>query len=199
MKSIITIGILSLLALVLLTSCQRARTCERLSNKIINQHIKYVSKKYDLQISGVGGGNNGEKVRLAIVAFNLYERASIEEARKLFVLGSQELLNRYNWNEEIHPYLDSDPFTEENIRYSVAFYNKETGSRMLPDSLAYCFIVKNNINYCILSKELGETKRSLNTIYEEPYQEALAIIKQDFPGLLEKEEENTRAAMGIKK
>lgn len=96
-----------------------------LSDQITSKFVKDMKKKGFRQ-SMYGGSfiNNIQSVHLC---FETDRCLSVNECRQLGIEMVEDLLNRYNTNEEIRPYLNNYPFTEKNLEISIMLPQRKCG------------------------------------------------------------------------
>lgn len=131
------------------------------------------------------------------VLFISYQQSTIDDARRMEVNGIESLLQRINAHEKIRPYLREFPFKIDRVNLSISF-RTETDDRPLDGSVAFIFLARNKIFYRSAEiqiadpfpfiymneknevvKELigGGPKEKLIPLLEEPYEEALKIVR----------------------
>jgi hypothetical protein len=166
-------------------------------DEIVEQFKKEMRKKYKLEC-WADGGSMPDKVRSIRVYFNFPERANIEQARKLEVTAIERLSELINSHEKIRPYLAEYPFTPERLHVMISFED-ENGDNRRDGSVCMVLQARNKLTYCtaVMKKEFWtgtvdarDPKNIIKhpdrevwverfeDIHEEPYEEALKIIKQ---------------------
>ena len=137
----------------------------------MNFFIEECEKKYQLDCIGTGGrfANNVAKIEICFIA---YRKGSIEEARTLEVTMVEKILSEINSNEKIRSFLNDYPFQPKNIDISIAFH-KEDNSRYTDKSVSFIFLSRDKLFYSSEDPNTGK----LIDILEEPYEEALRIVK----------------------
>lgn len=139
---------------------------EKESDRILKNFIKDV-RSSRLQPSGVGGGICGEINRVS-VSLECYENLNLEQARNLYLTLYSKLLNSYNSNRQLRPYLHNYPFNSENIEISISF-KKNNHKRVDSNFIAYTCCARGKIFYDFYDHE----KRDLVTLHSEEISEAL--------------------------
>ena len=142
------------------------------ADDITHPYIAYVSKKYQLYCYGQGGGFLQNVNKIILYFENQNKKLDVEQSRILIVNCVEELLQRINKYERIRPYLQNYPFTNKEIKISIAFYNK-TEKRVEQKYIAFIFIKNGKLTYCSYNHE---TKQFID-MHEEPYTEALEKVK----------------------
>ena len=108
-----------------------------------------------------------EEVSLSFIA---YQRATIEQARKLEVEVTEKLLKRVNEHEKIRPFLREYPFKAGRIKIMIAF-EKSENTYYTDGSVVLVFQARNKLFYDQANKD-----EELVDLYEEPYEEAYRIV-----------------------
>lgn len=164
--------------LIFLSSCtytrmdQDAQEYLVIYDKIENQYIKDMQRKYGASIFG-SGGSMMYNIKSVSLSFNLVGEVGIEQARELYVKFVSEFLDRINTDSAIQPYLDHKPFTENDFNLHLIFFTKPS----VRPSTKYVGIVsmfKGNIEYDVYDPKF----ENYRNIHVEPYQDAVKIIKQ---------------------
>lgn len=145
------------------------------------------------------GGRMPWDVEKIDLSFMSQRHATVEEARRLEVYGVEKLLSLINQHEKIRPYLREYPFKPDRVGLSISFQTK-TGERPLDGSVAHVYATRNMIFYSkaeiVMTKPHPHTdirdpnnpktemigggpKVKLITIKEEPYEDALNIVKSE--------------------
>lgn len=169
---------------------------EREINFIIYNFAEEMCKKYQLYCVGEGGNLN-DGIHNIDVIFKAYRRLSLDEARMLEVNVIERLLELINHNEKIRPYLSEYPFTVSRVMVSISV-EMPNGDRPIDGSIAYIFTAKNKIFFDAAKLETYTTQPPIDAsgkglgfkfvpqtiteavlvpLYEEPYEEALRIVK----------------------
>jgi hypothetical protein len=173
-------------------------------DEIVSSFVKDMEKKYKLHCYGSGGSmpNDVEKINVLFIS---RQKSTVDDARKMEVTAIQELLQRINNHEKIKPYLREYPFDTNRVGVSISFRTK-TDEYPLDGSIASVFIAKNKIFYYTAEMRMsdpittilmdknnkpimdennrhietlkpGEPEEELVPLMEEPYEEALKIVK----------------------
>ena len=144
-----------------------------LAQEIQKEFISDIKKTYSVNCYGSGGGFL-HNVRKIAVSFDSRDKDfGIDESRILIVNSIENLLHRVNKNEEIRPYLDHYPFSCIGTKISFSFLNKK-GKRVDEEFVAHVFITDDGrICYSYYNQE----KKMLRDLYEESYEEALRIVR----------------------
>ena len=131
------------------------------------------------------------------IFFSSYSKSTIENARKMEVNAIQALLKRINSHEKIRPFLREYPFTSSRIGILISFRTLND-TRPVDGSIAVVSLANNTIFYDIakiIIKEPipftyttrdnqtvtevieGGPREKLVPLMEEPYEEALKILR----------------------
>mgnify|MGYP007027865603 CR=1 FL=1 len=145
----------------------------KLSDKILNEYSKELKQQKEMILIGHGGAmmNDIQEVCMHYIS---YDRLSVEEARKLYINLANGLLEKYNADEKIRPYLHNFPFSYNNLDIMIAFEDKLSRRRLDDGSVALIFVAKDNLFY----DGYDSTTDKLYTLYKEPYAKAVEIVKQ---------------------
>lgn len=159
--------------LLLFTSCVLDPPHVKAAHKIMNSFTKKM-KKEGLSLFASGGSMMGD-IQVISLDYETCKSVNIEQARMLFIKEAEALLYQINSDHEIHPYLHDYPFTSRNIFLTIAFC-KTDGNFADPPNIAYVMLRthKDLVCYSIYDEQ---TER-LETVYEEPYEEALKIYNE---------------------
>lgn len=165
-------------------------------DEIVKDFAEDMEKKYQLYCYGDGGNMPNDVAEIGVL-FISYQKSTVESARKMEVNAIQELLRRINSHEKIRPYLREYPFNQDRVDVSISF-RTETDNRPLDGSIALVFLAKNKIFYKTAEmkptaatpltymneknevvKEMipGTLEENLIDLMNEPYEEALKIVK----------------------
>ncbi len=143
-------------------------------NQILNSHIKYAKKKYNLKLSSYGMGYP-KKITKISVGFETYGPGNLNKSRKIILDLSNDLLKRINNQVGIKPYLQDVPFTEKNIEVSILYVENNgrvwfiKNENNWKNELAIVALSNGIIRYVINNNRRGPAKE----MYEETFEEAL--------------------------
>jgi hypothetical protein len=130
-----------------------------------------MKKEYGL-VCSLTGGSMPFDVESISIGFICYQRATIEQARKLEVEVTEKFLARVNEHKKIRPFLREYPFKSGRIEIEIAFENLEKGTRYMDGSVAFIYHVKDKLFY-----KQSDKDEHLLKLYEEPYEKAYQIVK----------------------
>lgn len=147
---------------------------------VLYEHVKDAEATYHLTPYLKGGGylNKIRSVNIELISNDI--PTGIEEARRLVVTLSEDVLRRVNEAEELRPHLITYPFPSEKIRYRIFFFKKDgefarnPGDSKDPNNLYWVFNENGTIVYSIRN----ETSEGIIDVHKEPYSEALKIVQQ---------------------
>lgn len=92
---------------------------ERESNKIIKKVLSEV-KPFGIYPLGIGGGGCSE-INLVSIHLECRKKLSIENARNLYFTILFRIIDAYNSNNQIRPYLHNFPFDRNNLELNICF------------------------------------------------------------------------------
>ncbi len=147
-----------------------------ISDRIVSEYLQEMEKKYDLHCIGNGGGFL-DKVNEVIIYFTTTGPKNIEKVRELLVLMTEDLLRRYNENEEIRPFLKNYPFTSKNLSMGITLKNQEGREITNPGNsveLLWGAFQNNGIISFVIE---NEAHPYLQNVFEETYEEAFSIVR----------------------
>src|ERR1700738_1559305 len=165
----IVLGILFTLKLMSNETSYYIKLVDRITNELIQEMEKdgFFVKSY--------GGAMMNDVEEIILGFNSNKTPSVDEARVMYVSGIEKLLTQVNQNKEIRPYLHNYPFNVNNLAYRIGFKKIPMDSTGVAP-IAFVFYTRNKIYYCMYDPAFKDTN-PLQTVYKEPYEEALKIVR----------------------
>jgi hypothetical protein len=145
------------------------------ADQIIRSFEKESVKEFkDFKLRSIGsGGGMAKDVEEIGVDFFAYRPATLDEARALEIVLTQKLVQKINENENIRPYLREYPFPVSRALVSVSFH-KANGDYYTDGSVGYVFQVRNKIFY----KGVEQGTEDHYSLHEEPYEEALKLVKK---------------------
>jgi hypothetical protein len=94
---------------------------------------------------------------------------TIEEARKVLVEKTEELVGKVNQNERVRPYLKDYPFSEKNIYLRVVFTTPNPLMNT-KDAIVMAGVGRGKVFYSI------DGPMGFDRVYEEPYATAYEIV-----------------------
>lgn len=142
---------------------------EKESNKIVSQFLKEMQAKEKIYCSGLGGGSRGE-INTISIYWDSSKKVKKNEARRMIIFVTEELLKRFNSNKTIRPYLHNYPFGIENVDLHIGF-NKDYKD---PEQVEYVSLGKNKIYYYNFEEEM------LCDPQGESFEEALTVYRTQF-------------------
>lgn len=160
---------LLILLLTCFFSCEETPKHVQEANRVINIFSAYMEKREHFHLSTVGGEMMNQ-INKIILTYEGQRMVGIDETRRLFVSNVKKLLTLINNDLAVRPYLHCYPFTIDDVNLSLSFYNKQI-RYIQGEYISYVFCVKKNIHYCNY-----DSKNKLQTIFIEPYEEALKIV-----------------------
>ena len=94
---------------------------EIMLNKIVRKHITLQRKK-GLYAFGTGGSNAHGITRGPSISYLCYQPVDVNQARKLFVEISEEIINMINECQELQPHLYRSPFIATSQKAEVVLH-----------------------------------------------------------------------------
>lgn len=145
----------------------------------LSRTVKKLQKKYDIYISGIGKQedkiNRGKLQEMTIYLDRHGKPLNQSEARALIVEVTQEILNNMNRNEKLRDALSPYPFTPKNLYIVIFNYMSKTDMFIYPDIA----IVKESRGTVLYATIQDQKYNDYKTTYEEPYEEAVAILARE--------------------
>ncbi len=166
-------AILLVVLLFALWGCHRKEQPEYivLVDKMMVEFSNEMLQEEKFYLTRYGGGLRHD-IEMVCLGYRTKRRATVEEARELFIKYSQKLLQRINEDEKMRPFLNQYPFTANDIEFGLSFVQKN--NRPFTDgSVAYVSVVRGNIYYY----RYDGGKRDFVEILKEPYQDALQHVQ----------------------
>jgi hypothetical protein len=160
--------LVSILFVLLVAGCAHNPPHVIEANRFI-QEYNSCQKNEEFFIFGAGGTFHK---RINEFHFNLITpgiNVTIEDARKVIVIKTEELLCKVNHDEQVRPYLKDFPFTEKNLYFAVGF-------------MPSCLLLNTNEAIILATVYRGKVfysigeQRNLVRVFEEPYATAYEIV-----------------------
>lgn len=161
----------ALFVAILISNGLLAKDYIKLANKNTSAFIKKMHNEKNLLLCGSGGAMMND-VESIFLSFNLVGCRSIEEARALYVEVAEEFLALINADEKLRPFLHNYPFTIDNLELRLTLVDE---SHHFQPSLAYVSYIKRH--GLLYFDGYDQTKGGLYDLYQEPYSEAVKIVK----------------------
>ncbi len=171
-----------IIALFFFVGCQKEESPEhcKQASRFMRDYINHTRREYGVFCCG-GGGGFMETINHFDLTYDLKGKKTIEELRVILVFLTEDMLSQINTDKGMHPYLVTYPFKPENIRQSIilqdrrgrGFRNPGKGKELIFSACSS----KGTISYNFANDE----ETYLQTLYEEPYEEAYEIVKQQMP------------------
>jgi hypothetical protein len=147
---------------------------EAIVNSILSEISKKQQKEHCLIISGTGAAMP-DQVEALIFSYDSNLNLNRDQARDFYIKCSEQCLAIINSHKEIIPYAKNFPFNENNLRFSIAFYDNKGKATEYPH-VAYISLINGYIFYSYhdnkLDKFVPEHK------YKESYKEALKKVHE---------------------
>jgi hypothetical protein len=131
-----------------------------------------MKKEYGLQCSGIGGSYMDD-VKLIKIYYDIDKKFDIDHARKLVMKSANRLLELYNEDETIRPFLHAYPFSYDNIVICIGFKFDRIHDYGKNQYVSMVYLSKGKISY-------NESKDGCAwEIMEETCEEAKKLITQN--------------------
>lgn len=179
MKKQISIYILLLLFLIFACGTYFMSNRHTPSDYVIMAHqirtdiAEKLSKRYNMQVVGVGGGMAGS-VNVIGLSFQILGPLSKEKLREILVDCVEEFLAPINANENIRPFLKNYPFTEKEIVITI-FIVDASGRNVYDPDVVVATAFNGKIWYYTEDKD---NKFRYKQKIQEDYQTALKIVRE---------------------
>lgn len=131
------------------------------SDKIVSKFLKEI-RPLKIRPSGIGGGSIDE-INTVSVFLTCYQNLNLDEAKNLHARLLLRLINDYNSNVQIRPYLHNFPFTHDNFHFMISFEDASF-KRVSSEYIALILIAKNRIFY----ESYDHSTNTFNTVHDEP-------------------------------
>lgn len=141
------------------------------ANEIVTDFAKEMEEKYGLICNG-DSGSMPDTVRSLGAQFQLFRRATTEEARILATLATERLAEMVNNHAKIRPYLCEFPFPPSRIDVSISFYSPN-GYALEDGNIYLVFQARGKLFYCIRDAFIGR----LVDKFDESFEEAKKIVQ----------------------
>lgn len=128
-----------------------------------------------LSVCGVGHSMPDGKIKKLTLYFMAQRKLMVDDARILYIMVTQEMLNQVNDDAELRCFLDHYPFTVDDLNISISF-EEESGRDVDPPYIAFVSTTKGIIHYAWYD---ASTDLYFNERLKEPYDEALHIVRSD--------------------
>ncbi len=192
MKNMKYIKFIIAICVLIFISCSRKDVSDMFPDyKLINNFSKKINKQNGLVLSSYGVNSDLPKTYKVkngtanfIVSYSLpkkrYDFVSLKEARSLLISVAESFLKEINSSEEVRPYLDFYPCTNDLI--DITLYFRDENSIQLGQGISSVFFAHGKIEYERYDiREYRSTYPSIGknfTVHEETYAEALDIVRQ---------------------
>lgn len=158
------------LFIILFCSCSQSLDYEdpahvKAADKVTSRCTKKIQKEHNIQLIG-SGGSMMDDIREIFLHFIDNKTPTIEQARKLIIQITEEIILEFNSDEDVRPYLSNYPFKASNIRIMISIRNPEMNIK----SNSICFISKGDHSIDYYTSDIGKDKYI--EIAKEPYEEA---------------------------
>jgi len=165
-----------ILALFIITGCQQSleyKPSEKseIVDDIMRKAFIQLQKEKELSPFGTGAQMMDE-VKMLALAFSYCKEIELEDGRELLIAAINTFLETINADTRILPYLKPCPFEPKNVQIRIFLRNRD-GSPFASGKLCFISAINGTLQYDIHDPQTTRLK----TVYEEPYEEALAKIR----------------------
>ena len=140
-----------------------------LLDKKIWEYSRILKATNNLHLTGMGGGLKDEKIRLFMVNYAVCKDVQIAEARMNIVKLMEFYLYKINNDSDLEKFLFYTPFQCVNLELGIS-YLQANGEPSSP--IARSSAREGSVFY----SKYDPVKDTLERIYQETYEEALAIV-----------------------
>lgn len=170
-------GLLIVIISMVFSSCSKRKLSEQelFSYAIEAQFAKIAREKYQLRLTGTGGGI-WEKIRAIDMYFTYHQKVSVEEARELVVHFTNDCLEVIRANKDSEKYIEYDPAPLKVLKIVVGFRERETSDRRE----GFCIIGNygGELVYGILDPDIPNKMGSI-IFLRENFEEASRIVAEE--------------------
>jgi hypothetical protein len=143
---------------------------EKIADRITVKTALKLKKEKGLNLIAIGGGMMHDIQRMSM-EFNFYKVVDMKMARELLVYSVEEYLSAINSSEKVRQYLHNYPFTSQNVKIVIYFYNQDR-FKVPSGKISIVAARRGTIEFFIDDPEINNIK----SIHEETYQEALKTV-----------------------
>jgi len=141
-------------------------------NIVISKTADEFQNKYHLSLGGIGGSGNDTTIKTSSISFSINQTLSIADTRQLIIACAREFLKNINEDSNLASYLVVQPFTEKNIKITIAMTNSDNSTTFDPQ-LAGVSLDKGVIRYFTNDPDKPHTFKS---VIKESYEEAIKKV-----------------------
>lgn len=168
----ILIGLNLMLSNLFLSSCSELTFEDKVCYAVINS-VSDKMKQQGLVLIG-SGVKIPNKIRGLDAHYVMVGNYNIEQARILFVNCVEEMIHEANSKESMKPFMNSYPFTNENIEIILGF-REANGNEIHTPFVSSVLNVNNTVFYSTIDPETNESVR----MHSEPYDEGVRIVREN--------------------
>jgi len=144
---------------------------DQLMGRVIDKSVEEITKKYGFSPIGVGMSGKFEGAGLS---FRVYRPLRKDEARRILFDCAEILLKNINSSKKLQPYLNSYPFTLQNVGITIYSTNENYVPFSHPYPSVSCI---GNGELIFRTKEEGK-EFGYKEVTKETYEEARAILNK---------------------
>jgi len=164
-----------ILSIYSLNGCTKKSGEEKMINDVMKKVSQILKNRYSLELAGIkiAAPAPQKKIITLGLSFDVYRLISKDEARRILVDSTKELLNEIN--SKLTSYLEPETFTTHNLEISIVVFHPDGKSTFYPDIR----IFSNRKGKLLFSTETPETQKKFgyHTRETETYEEALSIVQ----------------------
>ncbi len=121
------------------------------------------------------GGRLMQNIKTLKQSLESSERVELSRARQIFVQTALDLMQCVNKNKKLRPYLNTYPFSIENIQLTIGF--TENNNFIKPPHIANISCHKGKVYYSIANT--NREAEPLNHLHEETFEEACQLVAKE--------------------
>ena len=137
-----------------------------LSDKILLPELARIKKEKGYLYAG-GGGSFYSNVKSIALTFTINQSPSLPEARKIYTELVEAIVEKYNANEKIRPYLDNYPFLPKNVEILLLFKLSDLNKH--EPTVGSINMIRGNLRIALVCPETGQEIYRLTEPYDETY------------------------------
>lgn len=170
-RSAISFLTLSLCLGIFGLSCtsKHQRPQDKVLHQLMSESIENISAKYHLRVIGSGSASM-ENIQKITLIFESNKKLHEEEAEQLISYCTEMVLNTFNSNAKVKPYLSSYPLTSKNLQISIAFLAEPEGTYVSKEYIASARVYEGDLTLSYFDPKLGHLKVVVNRPYHTNHQ-----------------------------
>lgn len=137
-------------------------------NRFINEYSS-CQRKEEFFVFGTGGAFHKQINEFFFDLLTPGINVNVDQARKVLVIKTEELLCKVNQDEQVRPYLRDYPFTEKNLYFTVGFMPSCLFLNT-KEAIVLATVSRGKVFYSV------KGQRGFDDAYEETYATAYEIV-----------------------